>query len=178
MLKRSLEHDLGAAGGHVFLLAGASDGALEWQVFPDRDKGRKGLARRYHGRLGDVLPELLAAQAEGCGVFVAVNATDGQGRRKENVNACRAMFLDLDGAPLPEAWPVPPTLVVQSSNVGGIFRYQCWWEIVPSKDFEAWVSVQKQLARRYGGDEKCVLLTQVGRLAGFWHQKDPDPPGR
>lgn len=32
------------------------------------------------------------------------------------------------------------------------------------------------MALEYGGDLKCSLTTQVGRCAGFWHQKERDHP--
>lgn len=174
MLDSHLGPDLNATRLHLRAITGEADPAVAWQVFAD-DKTRPHQARSYHGRLADVLPQLRTAQAEGFGVFVAVNETDGHGRRKENITSARAMFLDLDGTPLPDSWPVPPTLVMQSSN-GAVAKFQCWWSIEPTDDFAAWTVFQKLLAGRYGGDLKCALTTQVGRAAGFYHQKDPTAP--
>ena len=122
------------------------------------------------------MPRLTAAQRDGCGVYVAVNTTDGKARRKENIVHARALFLDLDGTPLPDQWPVQPDLVVQSSSVDGIDKYQCWWLLEPTQDFDGWQRAQLALAEKYGGDPKCAMVTQVGRCAGFWHQKRSDSP--
>jgi hypothetical protein len=37
---------------------------------------------------------------EGAGVFVTVNETDLKGRTAKNITSVRAVFVDLDGAPL------------------------------------------------------------------------------
>jgi putative DNA primase/helicase len=167
--------NLVAARRHLRILTGDDDPIVSWQVFCDSDKERRDLARSFHGRLDVVLPDLERAQSNGCGVFVAVNETDGNGRRKENITSARAAFLDLDGAPLPDSWPEPPHLVVRSSDLI-MPKYQVWWRIPETEDFNAWLAFQRLLADRYGGDPKCTMLTQVGRCAGFWHMKDPDRP--
>lgn len=167
--------DVDAAKRHLELLAGRSDPVVAWQVFDDAKTNPK-LARGFHGRLDDVLPRLIEAQRKGCGVFVSVNSTDGRARRKENMRHARALFLDLDGAPLPETWPVAPDLIVHSSSVDGIDKFQCWWLLQPTEDWDRWQRMQLALADCYDGDRKCALVTQVGRCAGFWHQKCPDQP--
>jgi hypothetical protein len=170
-----LAFDLDAARRHLELIAGEADPVVAWQIFDDT-KTDKSLARGFHGRLGDVLPRLTAAQRKGCGVYIAVNKTDGRGRRKENMQEARALFLDLDGAPLPESWPVKPDLTVHSSSHNGVDKYQCWWLIEATEDWDRWQRMQLALADRYDGDRKCALVTQVGRCAGFWHLKVPDQP--
>ncbi|MDO8360973.1 MAG: AAA family ATPase [Devosia sp.] len=175
MLKKNLELDLNAARRHVELLTGDEFSKLAWQVFPDYDKKRR-LARSFNGRLEDVVDRFKLSQREGCGVFVAVNETDGKGRKEGNITSCRAVFLDLDGTPLPRDWPMTPDLIIQSSSAAGIDKYQCWWMIEPTTDFARWKAFQELLADSFGGDPKGTLLTQVGRLAGTWHQKNPDQP--
>jgi hypothetical protein len=167
--------NLDAAQRHLRLVAGEPDPVVAWQVFDD-SKTDPALARGFHGRLDQVLPLLRKAQARGCGVYIAVNATDGTGRRKENMRFARAVFLDLDGAPLPESWPMDPDLIVHSSSHDRIDKYQCWWLIDPTDDWATWRAMQMALAERYGGDRKCSLVTQVGRCAGFYHLKHRDRP--
>ncbi|MFN4274105.1 MAG: DNA-primase RepB domain-containing protein [Aliihoeflea sp.] len=169
------EIDVGAARRHLHLLTGQPDPAVAWQIFDDRKKDQS-VARGFYGTLDEVLPRLRAAQEKGCGVYLGVNQTDGQRRRKENMVAARALFLDLDGAPLPDDWPVRPDLIVHSSSVDGVDKYQCWWRIEPTDDWDTWRRMQMALAIRYGGDVKCTLVTQVGRCAGFIHQKNPAQP--
>ena len=169
--------DLDAARRHLGLVAGEPDPVVAWQVFDDSKTDPK-LARGFHGRLDDVLPMLRTAQARGCGIYIAVNATDGSGRKKENMRFARAVFLDLDGAPLPENWPIDPDLVVHSSSHDRVDKYQCWWLICPTDDWATWRAMQMALAERYNGDRKCSLITQVGRCAGFDHLKRRDHPWR
>lgn len=176
MLKRNLELDLNSIRRQLQLLTGEKEPSVAWQVFPDHDKKRTGLARSYYGTLSAVLPDLKRAQHQGCGVFVSVNETDGAGRKEANITKARAVFLDLDGSPLPAEWPIAPDLVILSSSHEGVDKFQCWWLIEPTTDFPAWKAFQELLANRFGGDPKCTLLTQVGRVAGTWHQKKPDVP--
>ncbi|MER2534141.1 MAG: DNA-primase RepB domain-containing protein [Rhizobiaceae bacterium] len=169
--------DLEAARRHLNLLAGEPDPVVAWQTFDDQKiRGDRSLARSFHGRLDEVLSQLTKAQERGAGVYAAVNRTDGSGRKRENMMAARALFLDLDGTPLPAAWPVAPDLTIHSSSVDGIDKFQCWWLIQPIADFHRWQQMQKALALQYGGDLKCTLITQVGRCAGFFHLKRPDQP--
>jgi len=50
---------------------------VAWQLFSDTDKNNRKAARCFHGRIADVVTDLVEAQQSGCGVFIAVNATDG-----------------------------------------------------------------------------------------------------
>lgn len=173
---RILEPDHDAARRHLHALTGERDPVVAWQLFSDTDKNNRKAARSFHGRLGDVLPDLAEAQRRGCGVYVAVNATDGDGRKASNMSFARAVFLDLDGAPLPVTWPVHPDLVLHSSSVDGTDKFQAWWMLKPTDDWDRWTRVQRAMAMRFGGDLKCCITTQVARLAGFWHLKRPDQP--
>ena len=68
----------------------------------DDDAGRKSpaLANVLHGFLDTHAARLKVFNERGAGIFWTVNFTDGAGRRAENVTSVRAIFLDLDGAPL------------------------------------------------------------------------------
>ena len=72
-----------------------------FQTFDD-DPSRKSarLVRLMHGNLDDCSQTLRRLNEQGAGVFVAVNRTDGTGRRRENITRVRAVTLDLDGASL------------------------------------------------------------------------------
>lgn len=155
---------------HLRVISGEADPAVSWQTFNDADKNSRRDARSFHGRLDEVLQKLRAAQKQGCGVFVAVNKTDGEGRKKSNMVAAANVLLDLDGQPLPDKFPVSPALITQTSAG----KFHCWWPIEPTDDWQAWQAFHKQLIVEFGGDPKCAMITQVGRVAGFQHQKDPD----
>jgi hypothetical protein len=98
-----------------FLRVLADGEPLSFQTFADRDD-RTGRARILHGMLADHSAALQGLNRTGAGVFVMVNAGDGKGRRASNVIRVRAVFADLDGAPLAPALDVAlePQLVVES----------------------------------------------------------------
>src|SRR5687767_2978121 len=74
--------------------------AFTFQTFDDSPLKRGSLARVAHGDLDNEARRLTTWQAGGAGVFVTVNATDGAGRKAENIVKVRAVFVDLDGSPL------------------------------------------------------------------------------
>jgi hypothetical protein len=57
-------------------------------------------ARIYHGFLDTHWDELVRLNAQRVGIFVTINKTDGRGRSIPNIKRVRALFADLDGAPL------------------------------------------------------------------------------
>jgi hypothetical protein len=174
---RDLTPDLNAARRQLRAMTGLDDPVVAWQILCDFDADRGDLAASFDGRLDEVLARLLEAQQDGCGIFVAVNDLETDGRRQPGVLNARALFLDLEGAPLPDDWPVPPAFINQYGN-GHAPAYQCWWPIEASRDFQGWAAFQKLLAARFGGDARCTIVTLVGRLAGFYQQKDRDRPFR
>lgn len=117
--------------------------------------------------LPQVLESLKPCNMARCGVFFAVNAIRaGQRRSNDNVTAVRALFLDLDGAPLPDSFPLPPTAIVESSPK----RYHVYWATAdfPLNRFRM---AQKALAERFGGDSAVCDLARVMRLPGMLHGK-------
>ena len=103
-----------------------------------------------------------------CGVFFAVNvlAPDAQRRKAEHVTRVAAVFLDLDGAPMPEHLPLPPTATVQSSPG----KHHVYWAVdgVPLEEF---ATIQRHLAGLYGADPAVNDLPRTMRLPGYWHGK-------
>ena len=67
------------------------------------------------------LPELMQLHAEGAGVYVTVNGTDGTGRKSENITHVRAVWQEDDGG-FQGAFPIEPSMVVESSP-GHFHRY-------------------------------------------------------
>jgi hypothetical protein len=139
-----------------------------FQTFDDAGKGRAGLSRILHGTLADHAGTLTQLNARGAGAFVMVNAGDGKGRKAANVQAVRAAFVDLDGAPLEpvEAAPLAPHCVVETSPR----RWHAYWRVsdCPLPDF---TPLQKALASRFAADPKVCDLPRVMRIPGFWHRK-------
>jgi hypothetical protein len=149
------------------------DSATSWtfQTFDDdSDRKDQSLARVYHGTLDQHAASLADMQAKGAGVFVTVNETDGKGRKASNVTRIRALFLDLDGAPLDpvRAWEEPHIICETSPG-----RWHTYWSV---KDcpLDAFKPAQKDLIAAFGGDKSVHDLPRVMRLPGFWHLKS-DP---
>jgi len=140
-----------------------------FQTFDD-DKDRKDprLARVLHGTLDEHAAELAGLQRRRAGVFVTINETNGRGRTTEDIQRVRALFVDLDGAPLEPvlAAPLAPHLIVESSPG----RWHSYWK-VDGAPLESFTAVQKALIASYDSDRHVHDLPRVMRLPGFWHQK-------
>lgn len=150
-------------------------GAQTFQTFDDSPQKRKTLNRVFHGTLDAYKATLLDLNAQGAGIFVMVNRGDGivhpgcnTCRTKKSVVAVRALFVDLDGAPLQplQDAAVPPHVIVESSPG----RYHGYWFAVPCP-LDAFTPTQIALAQRFGGDDSASDLPRVMRLPGFIHRK-------
>ncbi|MCA9458216.1 MAG: hypothetical protein KC587_16240 [Nitrospira sp.] len=136
-----------------------------WQILPD--KPGRGFPKILFGDLETVRDELIKAQLQGCGIFLTVNRTNGRGRKRKNILAATAVFVDGDNLPLPKHWPLEPHILVQRDEN----HWHAYWLIEPSTDFELWTQIQKQLAQRLGTDPTVSDLPRVMRVPGFLHQK-------
>jgi hypothetical protein len=152
--------------------------AFTFQTFDDNaDRKDRALAQILHGALDRHWGALCRLNAAGAGIFVTINETDGGGRSAANIMRVRALFVDLDGAPLPERFHAEPHIVVESSPD----RYHVYWRVqdCPLEQFGA---LQRRLAASYGGDPKVHDLPRVLRLPGFIHHKvkkgERSPPFR
>lgn len=142
--------------------------AFTFQTFDDTSAKRRELARIMHGdfdRVADALDDLQQARA---GVFVTVAETDGKGRQAHNIHRVRAVFVDLDGAPLAPILEagLAPHIICESSPG----KYHAYWlcDDCPLDQFDP---VQRALARRFGGDQSVHDLPRVMRVPGFRHYK-------
>jgi hypothetical protein len=138
------------------------------QTFDDRGDNPK-LARIFHfkGNIKEsMLRTLKVMNNEGAGIYMCISETDGKGRRASNVIKVRAVFADLDGAPLAPALTFNPSIVVESSPG----RYHAYWlaKDVPMNGFSA---LQKNIARDVGSDPKVHDIPRVMRVPGFYHRK-------
>lgn len=104
-----------------------------------------------------------------------VNAGDGvvhdganTCRTTANVIKVRALFVDLDGAPITPvlSCPLPPDWAVQSSPG----RWHAYWK-VQECPLAAFTSAQSALAVKFGGDPIVKDLPRVMRVPGFVHRK-------
>jgi hypothetical protein len=139
-----------------------------FQTFDDSPRKERGLSRILHGTLAEHAVTLAALNTRGAGVFVMVNEGDGEGRSKANVVRVRALFVDLDGAPLEpvKAGPLAPHCIVETSPG----RWHAYWRLAdcPLQDF---TPLQRALAARFNADSKVCDLARVMRVPGFDHCK-------
>ena len=139
-----------------------------FQTFDDIGKHRRDLPRILQGTLAEHAETLARLNARGAGVFVMVNAGDGKGRKTANVQTVRAVFVDLDGAPLEpvKASPLQPHCIVETSPG----RWHAYWRISDCSLLD-FTPLQKQLATRFNADAKVCDLPRVMRIPGFDHRK-------
>jgi hypothetical protein len=165
---KALSADRAAAERFLNALDPFGTGQFTFQTFDDdQDRKLSKLARVLHGTLDQHWDTLQRLNQQGAGVYVTVGATDGKGRKAENITHIRSLFTDMDGAPLdPVLTWKPPHIVIESSPR----RWHCYWlvEGMQLADFRA---AQKGLIARFNSDPSVHDLPRVMRLPGFWHQK-------
>ena len=139
-----------------------------FQTFDDSGGKDRKLSRVLHGTLAQHADSLAALNARGAGVFVMVNEGDGMGRKAVNVRRVRALFVDLDGAPLEpvQASKLKAHCIVESSPG----RWHAYW-LVSDCSLQEFKPLQKTLAARFDGD-KVNDLCRVMRVPGFNHRKN------
>lgn len=145
-----------------------------FQTFCDKGKN-KALIKQVHGTLEEHFKTLAQLNLKGAGVFFTVNETDLKGRTTEHIKKVRALFIDLDGSPLPNFKELKlfPNIIVKSSEG----KYHCYWLVkdCPLKSFSLY---QQALATRFNSDPKVKDLPRVMRVAGFYHNKQWSQPVR
>lgn len=141
---------------------------VTFQIFHDRDP-RLGVARNFKGTLNAHWETLLQYNGQGMGIFVNINECDDGGRKAQNVKRVRAVFVDLDGAPLQpvEDFATSPNIIVESSPG----RYHAYW-CVKDCSLDQFSCIQRRLAHLFNGDRAVHDLPRVMRLPGFLHQKN------
>ena len=86
-------------------------------------KGKPRFTRPLHGTLAEHAETLAGLNARGAGVFVMVNEGDSKGRKATNVQRVRALFVDLDGAPLEPVILRPAVLPCRAVSTSGVERW-------------------------------------------------------
>lgn len=159
----------------AFLEALAPGGEFCFQTFDDSGAKRPALAHWMHGSLAEHWKRLSGLNALGAGVFVTVNATDGQGRRAANITGVRGVFADFDTAAdagerlarVADVVGIEPSLVVESSPG----KHHCYW-LADELSLDEFTVLQAALARALGSDPVVKDLCRVMRLPGLVHRKD------
>jgi hypothetical protein len=132
-------------------------------------RGSKSIVRSLYGTFAEHENQLERLNQLGAGVFFTPNQTGPGPRNTGNVTAVRALFVDLDGAPIEPvlAWKLRPDLVVESSRG----KFHAYWRADGSVPLEEFEPLQRELAALFNGDTAVCDLPRVMRLPGSWHQK-------
>lgn len=156
-------------------LAALDPSAITWtfQTFDDSESEpkRPELTTVRHGTLEQHAAWLASMNAQGAGVFVTINETDGKGRKSENITRVRAAFADFDKADTatPErlrADTLPPSITLESSPG----KWHAYW-LADDLKLDDFKPLQKEIIRRWGTDASVSDLSRVMRLPGFFHRK-------
>ena len=141
-------------------------GQNTFQTFDDSPRKRRHLSKIYNS-YNEL--DLDAKNNQGAGIFLTINETDGKGRKAENITRVRAVFADLDGAPLEPVFNYDPSLIIETSPG----RYHCYWmtDKTPLNEF---TGLQKAIANKFGADPQVKDLPHVMRIPGYFHCKQ-DP---
>ncbi len=157
--------DLAQASAYIAALTGSLMQSVTFQTFDDKGKD-KTLTRVLHGSLDGLTETLTRLNDQGAGIFITVNETDLQGRKRENVVKVRALFVDADG-PMVRPFAVEPSFRVESSPG----RSHAYWSVTGDAALEGFAPAQKQLIAYYQTDPGIHDLPRVMRTPGFWHRK-------
>ena len=128
-------------------------------------RAKKKLTRIRHGSLAEHFQELEQANEEGAGVYLTMNATDGRGRRAENIARIRVVWGDFDVG-LPPAFALEPSILWQSS----VGRFQAAWRVEGLTPQEH-AGVLARIVESYGADPDADGINRILRLPGFLHKK-------
>lgn len=136
-------------------------------VYPDK-KANKPPKIFHLENFSDVRSELKRLNGLGYGVFFGVNEFNAEGQSTGNVIRVRAVFADLDGAPLLPILDTgfEPHVIVESSPG----KYHVYW-VVEDVELEAFTPIQKAISERFNSDKTVNDLPRVMRLPGFYHTK-------
>jgi hypothetical protein len=137
------------------------------QTFDDKGENKRLIKIIHFDRLTETMSRhLWNMNADGAGIFLCINETDGKGRCVGNVKRARAVYADLDGAPLEPTLEYHPSLIVESSPG----RYHPYW-FTTDTPLNGFTALQKTIIRLFKSDPAVHDLPRVLRVPGFYHQK-------
>jgi hypothetical protein len=152
---------------------------VTWQVFDDTKAKDQNRAEIIHGCLAALADDLERRNVRGDGIYIAVNETNLQGRKKQDIIKIRSLWADLDAkdAVLPfdlGAVPLPPSLVVKSGH--GHHLYWILPEFVPcdkslQDEAEALLRGIQRKLKDFGADPQVCQVAAVLRVPGFFNMK-------
>lgn len=162
---------------YITALTGDASTVVDWRLIDDRNKGVA--AHTLRGSINDVYNQLVQYNQNGWGVFVAINALDGNGRELKNVQHIRTHVADLDDTLTSNQnyqkainSALPPHFAVQTSPN----KYHLYWLVEPYTGCDFFTQQQRKICQYYQADKHVIDATRVLRVPGFYHNKELPVP--
>ena len=138
--------------------------SFSFQTFDDdADRKDRSLTRQIHSPLDECWLELVDLNRRGAGVFVTVNETNGEGRKRSDIIRIRALWVDDDGD---GRRPDHCNFTVESSP--GKHHY---YTLVQELELDEFEQSQQWMIDTYASDPNAKDRARVLRLPGFYHLK-------
>jgi hypothetical protein len=130
------------------------------------------LLNTFYGSLATYYSKLEYLNRQGAGIYVTINKTKANRRKKGDIIEARALWQEDDSGIVPKlAADHPPSIIVNTSK-NHAHRY---WLIHPSEDLAAWERAQEAMCRTQHSDPGAKDLARVLRLPGFYNNKRAAP---
>jgi hypothetical protein len=144
-------------------------------TFGDRLKDHS-LTRQFYGSFDTYKEELVKLNNLGAGIFVTINKTKGNRRKKEDIIQARAIWQE-DDTNAGNLLGLEPNIVIESSP-DHFHRY--WFLSSEARtalqdNLPKVEQMQYRMAEQFGSDPGAKDLARVLRLPGFYNNKRDDP---
>jgi RepB DNA-primase from phage plasmid len=129
------------------------------------------LSWKYPSQKQEAADYLLAESKAGRDAYFGVHLFRRPGSRKaENAAMIMALWVDGDGALVPEKWPQPTAVVVSSPS-----RHHYYWRLTRPIDPQYAALLNKRLCYGMGGDKGKWGLGTILRVPGTFNYKRTRP---
>ncbi len=147
-------------------ILGRGETTHTFQTFDDdKDRVNPRLARILHGTLDEHYEVLRNLNLQGAAICVAVNETNGKGRKIDDITKVRALYQDDDGNGID--LPIKPHIAVETSPG----RFHNYWS-VNNINLDEYDGIHQQIIDDYGCDPACKGVNKALRMPGFFHCKE------
>lgn len=165
------EHLFGELENYLVTLTGEQAQRKREGAKPHELDSTEQLSWKYPNQKQQAADYLLAESEAGRDAYFGVHLFSRPGNRKaKNAVKVLALWVDGDGAAVPESWP-QPTAVVESSPG----RHHYYWRLTRPITPEYAAQLNKRLCYAIGGDKGKWGLGTVLRAPGTWNYKRQRP---
>ena len=156
---------------HFLSLLDHPDTSFTFLAYPEVETTDGLVPWQQHGSFDEHAASLNELNRQGCAISVAVNETDGKGRRIENIKRIRAVWEEDDDG-YSGTFPLEPSIVVETSPD----RFHRYWVVADEWPFDEqgrndFAAVMQSMVSNYGSDRSATDASRVLRLPGSYHLK-------